>query len=67
MPRVRIPEVQVGPPLTRWKRERIVNVSAREAEVLVAEQGAEILEDEPKPKAEPKPKDEPKPEPKAKD
>jgi hypothetical protein len=55
MPRVRIPELHVGPPLTRWKRERVVTVSPKEAEILVAEQNAVILPDEPS-KAKPEPK-----------
>lgn len=50
MPRVRIPEVKVGPPLTRWKRERVVVVDADEAEALVRDHGAEIL-DAPKTKS----------------
>lgn len=58
MPRVRVPEVTIGPPLTRWKRERELVVSAEEAEILVAEQGAVILDadEDPEPQAKAKAK-----------
>lgn len=46
MPRVRLPEIREA---RRWKRERILDVPAKEADRLVAEEGAEFV-DGPDPK-----------------
>lgn len=52
--RVRVPEMNIGPPFARYKRSHEQLVDIGQAETMVAEVGAEILEDEPA--TEPKPK-----------
>jgi len=46
--RVRIPEVEVGPPLARWRGPRVVDVAPEEVAARLA-QGGELIDSAPAP------------------